>query len=130
MMRRYSCPIMRFLTVLLAEDEPVISIDIKHLLEGKGHAVIQAYDLQAIMDACEQQQPDLAILNYKHHESRDGMALAQVLKQRFKLPVMLVTGARPQDIAASIAFDSSLDILYKPFTAVQLHHCLHKHSGL
>ncbi len=126
MMLRYSCSIMRSLTVLLAEHEPVISMDIKNLLEEKGLHVVQVTDQGAITQACEQFHPDLAILNYKQQGSSDGMALAHVLKQRFMLPVMLITGARPQDIASSKDFDSSLDILYKPFTRTQLRQFVHK----
>ena len=111
---------MRSLTVLLAEDEPIISLHIQSLLEEKGLRVIPVTEQHAILQACEQFQPNFAMLNYKQQDSSDGMALAQMLKQRFMLPVILVTGARPQDMEASKAFDSSIAILYKPFTRTQL----------
>ena len=117
---------MRSLTVLLAEDEPIISLHIQSLLEAKGLRVIQATEQHAILQACEQFHPNLALLNYKHQDSSDGMALAQMLKQRFMLPVILVTGARPQDMEASEAFDSGIAILYKPFTRTQLRQFVHR----
>jgi response regulator NasT len=117
---------MRSLTVLLAEDEPVISMEIRYLLEGKGYRVIQAPATQDVLAACERYHPDLAILNFKQQDNRDGMELAQMLLSRFMLPVAFITGARPQDIAASRDFDSSLDILYKPFTRTQLQQYLHR----
>lgn len=116
----YPCSIMQALTILLAEDEPVISLDIRYLLEEIGLRVIQVTDLQAITEACEQFRPCLAILNYKQQENGDGMSIARMLKQRFSLPVMLISGVRPKDILASGTFDSSLEILYKPFTRTQL----------
>lgn len=129
MIRYYPYGIMRSLTVLLAEEEPIIALDIKYLLEANGVRVIQVTDQDAITEACRQFQPDLAILNFKQQDHGDTMALANVLKQRFNLPVMFVTSARPQDIAASRDFDPSLDILYKPFTRAQLLQCVIRHSG-
>lgn len=116
---------MRFLTVLLAEDEPVISLEIQHLLLGKGYHVIQATATQDVLAACERYRPDLAILNFKQQNNSDGMELAQKLQSRFMLPVAFITGMRPQDIAASKDFDSSLNILYKPFTRAQLKQFVH-----
>jgi len=115
---------MSFLTVLLAEYEPVISMEIQHLLEGKGYRVIQATTMQDVLAACERYHPDLAILNFKQQDNSDGMELAQMIMSRFMLPVAFITGARPQDIAASKDFDSSLAILYKPFTRAQLQQCV------
>lgn len=120
---------MRFLTVLLAEDEPVISLHIQSLLEENELQVIQVTERDAITQAWAQFHPDLVILNYKQQDSSDGMTVAQALKQQFMLPVMFITGARPQDIASSKDFDSSLEILYKPFTRAQLRHCLQRHSA-
>jgi Response regulator containing CheY-like receiver, AAA-type ATPase, and DNA-binding domains len=115
---------MPFLTVLLAEDEPVISMDIQYLLEGQGCRVIQATASQDILAACEQYHPDLAILNFKQQDDGDGIELARTIMSRFMLPVAFITGARPQDIAASSDFDSSFDILYKPFSPAQLRQCV------
>ncbi len=120
---------MRLLTVLLAEDEPIIAMDIRYLLEKNGLRVIQVTEQQAITEACKQFHPDLAILNFKQQDHGDAMALANVLKRRFKLPVMFITSARAQDVAASRDFDPSLDILYKPFTRGQLLQCVNRHAG-
>lgn len=111
---------MRFLTVLLAEDEPVISLEIRHILEEKGLQVIEATEAQAISEACEQYQPDLVLLNFKKRSQGDGMALAKALKKRFESSFLFVTGARPQDMAASKDFETGFHILYKPFTPGQL----------
>lgn len=112
---------MRFLTVLLAEDEPIISMDIRYQLESKGHSVIQASDWQSIIDRCEEYRPEIAIINFMQQHHTDGMALANMLTSRFKLQVMLLTGARSQDISASQDFNRTYEILHKPFTAAQLH---------
>ncbi|MCC6412127.1 MAG: response regulator [Saprospiraceae bacterium] len=119
---------MRSLTVLLAEDEPIISLHIQYLLEEKGLHVVQVSEHHDIFQACALFQPDFAILNFNQQDSAEGMALARALKNRFLLPVMIISGACPQDIAASKDFDSSLEILYKPFTSIQLKQLLNRHK--
>ncbi len=44
------CFIMHTLTVLLAEDEPIISMEIRQILEDQGHRVIQANALNDLKD--------------------------------------------------------------------------------
>lgn len=119
-MRRYYCSIMHSLTVLLAEDEPIISTEIRQILENQGHQVIQATALDDLIDACAQYHPSLAILNFRLKEKSDGMSIARCLQERFMLPVMFVTGALPEEIKSAKYYNPSLDILYKPFSPSQL----------
>lgn len=116
-------------TVLLAEDEPIIASEISAVLAEKGCRVILASGLQELTDACGQQHPDLVILNFRQPALTDGMAIARMLQQHFRLSVLFVTGACPQDIAASKDFDASLNILYKPFTRAQLQQFLDRWSA-
>ena len=117
---------MRTLTVLLAEDEPIISMHIKLLLEEIGLQVIQMVQKRAITAICQQIQPDLVILNFNLQDAGNGMSVAQALKQRFNLPVMLITGARPEDITTSKDFDPSVAVMYKPFTRTQVRQFVHR----
>jgi len=111
---------MPTLTILLAEDEPIISMEIRQILEDQGHQVIQASALKDLMEACVQYHPSLAILNFRPRENGDGMSIAQYLKDQFMLPSLFITGAQPQEIKSAKNFNPGLDILYKPFTPAQL----------
>jgi DNA-binding NarL/FixJ family response regulator len=88
---------MPSLTVLLAETEPIISMEIRQILEDQGYQVVQATDLNDLKNACAQHQPALAVL-----------------------PIILVTGAQPHEIKTSPYFNDHLGILYKPFTPSQV----------
>ncbi len=123
------CFIMHTLTVLLAEDEPIISMEIRQILEDQGHRVIQANALNDLNEICIQYQPSLAILNFRQKEWDDGMSAAQYFKERFRIPVLFITGALPQEIKAANNFNASLNILYKPFTPSQLRRCMNS-AGL
>jgi DNA-binding response OmpR family regulator len=111
---------MPSLTVLLAESEPIISMEIRQILEDQGHQVIQATALKDLLDACKQHQPSLAILNFKSREGGDGMQIAQYLTEQYMLPIMFITGAMPDEIKTSQYFNDTLGVLYKPFTPSQL----------
>lgn len=104
----------------MAEDEPIISMEIRQILEDQGHQVIQATTLNDLMDACVEHKPSLVMLNFKPKENGDGMSVAQYLKAQYKLPVMFITGALPQEIKATRFFNPSFNILYKPFAPAQL----------
>lgn len=117
---------MQFLTVLLAEDEPIISMEIQQILEDQGHQVILATALNDLKEACVQYKPALAILNFKSKENGDGMSVAKSLKDQFRLPILFVTGALPQEIKSAQHFNPGLDILYKPFSAAQFRRSVHQ----
>ncbi|MEI6412107.1 MAG: response regulator [Bacteroidota bacterium] len=117
---------MRPITILIAEDEPIIALDLRYQLESSDIQVLETCASATIESECERSRPDIAILNFKRFGRRDGLALAQVLKQRFLLPVLIITGAGRDEIAASPYFDSALDILYKPFTQSQLRNYVKK----
>jgi DNA-binding response OmpR family regulator len=117
---------MHSLTILLAENEPIISMEIRQILEDQGHQVIQVFALNHLKDACVQFKPSLAIINFKPKENGDGMSIAQYLKERFTIPVLFITGALPQEIKSAKNFNPGLDILYKPFSPFQLRRCVNR----
>lgn len=111
---------MHRLTILLAEDEPVIALDIRNLLESNNFRVVEVGGSAELPDLCRRFQPKLAIINFIQPEFGNGVALADMLKRLFGLSVIMLSGARQQDIAASPDFDADIDVLFKPFTGTQL----------
>lgn len=111
---------MRPITILIAEDEPIIALDLRCQLEGDDIQVLDTCEPAVAESECERLRPDMAIINFKKTDHVDGLALAQILKRRFLVPVLIITGASQQEISTSQNFDSALEILYKPFTHIQL----------
>ena len=111
---------MRALRILLVEDEPVIAQHVRHLLEKKGHRVLQAKESEELKPLCDQFHPNIAILNFKQAKRTNGVALANSLLQKSNLLILLLTGARSKDMYASEAYQPTFPILYKPFTPKQL----------
>lgn len=120
---------MRQPTVLLAEDEPLISMAICDALEGIGVAVVPVSDdWRELAARCQQYRPDLVLLNFKTSSAAvcpqtgipDGMVLARLIRQQITSRIGLITGARDRDLASSPDFDPELRVLHKPFTQAQL----------
>ncbi|MDX1913033.1 MAG: hypothetical protein SFV22_16180 [Saprospiraceae bacterium] len=114
---------MRRPVLLLAENDPLIALDLRLQLED---ARWQVHDVVPgeLAECCRQQRPDGILLNFNSHGPSDGMALARALKTQFNLPVLLITGARLKDLLASSDFTPDIPVLYKPFTPCQLQQCL------
>jgi DNA-binding NtrC family response regulator len=117
---------MRPITILIDENEPIIALDLRYQLERIEIQVLETCEAVTAESACERLRPDIAILNFKRSDHIDGFALAQILKRRFLLPVLIITGASQQEISASQHFDSALEILYKPYTNTQLRSSVQK----
>jgi DNA-binding response OmpR family regulator len=117
---------MRAVTILLFEHEPVISLDLKMELALLGCTVFQVQHVSEIAETCQQHLPDLALINFRQDQLSDGMSLARTLRVRFQMKVLLVTGARPSDLASAPDFYAGQEVLYKPFSRLQLRKALIK----
>lgn len=111
---------MRPVAILLLEDEPVIALDLIWHLEQLGFRTVWADNPDEALVLSAQHSPDAALINFRHTGNMDGMTLAQQLRTRFGLRVLLLTGARPEDLAASADYDAQLPVLHKPFVPQQL----------
>ncbi len=75
--------------ILIADDEPLIRIDLKELLEGIGHRVVgEARDGREAHELIKQKKPDIVILDIKMPYV-SGIDLARKIADRY--PVVLLT---------------------------------------
>lgn len=115
---------MRRLHILLVEDEPVIAFDLQYELEALGFQVLKVTDEQEALLLSERYLPEVALLNFQYKNAPDGMALARLLRTRYHMQVMFITGARRHDLENSEDFYAGQEVLYKPFTRLQLRNFL------
>jgi two-component system, OmpR family, response regulator ResD len=106
--------------ILLVEDEPIIALDLRLMLEHQGHRVWLADNPAEALWLCSVHRPDTAILNICYPELADGLALAHRLQAMRPLTVFFVTGTRLKDFAASVPDEPGrFEILRKPFSPSQ-----------
>lgn len=100
--------------ILIADDEPLIRIDLKESLEGMGHEVVaQARDGREALRLIKRSNPDVIILDIKMpHMS--GIDLAREIGNKY--PVILITAYSEKRLIEHARDAGVMAYLTKPFT--------------
>ncbi|MBA2361810.1 MAG: response regulator [Actinobacteria bacterium] len=106
--------------ILIAEDETIIRLDLRNLLEDAGHEVCaEARDGLEAVELAESQRPDLAILDVKMPRL-DGIEAARRILDDRPIPIVMLT-AYGQDELVSRAVEAGVfGYLVKPFREADL----------
>jgi CheY-like chemotaxis protein len=109
----YKAP--RSLRILIVEDEILIAIDMRDLLEGSGHVVVGIADSadHAIATALRE-RPDLALMDIVLAGSRDGIDAALELRQRLDIPSLFITAHPDPAMRERAKAAQPLGFLVKP----------------
>ncbi|MBL7809146.1 MAG: response regulator [Saprospiraceae bacterium] len=110
--------------IILAEDDPVIALDLMVNLEHLKFQVVALDNPEELSAANSAYQPSLIILNYRYPKGPNGMELARNLLTQSSARILCVTGAGIAEVESARTPDSRLHILYKPFSRAQLQSCL------
>ena len=106
--------------VLIAEDETIIRLDLKQILERAGLEVCaEARDGEEAVELARAEQPDLAILDVKM-PGLDGIDAARRILDERPIPIVMLT-AYGQDELVSRAVEAGVfGYLVKPFRETDL----------
>jgi response regulator NasT len=101
--------------VLIAEDEALIRLDLKEMLEEEGYEVVgEAGDGAKAIELAEQLRPDLVILDVKM-PGMDGIeAGAHIARERIS-PVVILTAFSQRDLVERARDAGAMAYLVKPF---------------
>lgn len=110
---------MKKLTILIADDESIIRLGLKHILEEAGHTVYATENGAVAVQLAEGCQPDLVILDIKMPEM-DGLTAAQALLTRSPLPVIFLTAYGEQELIERAAHMPIMGYLVKPIKEAEL----------
>ncbi|MGC8783422.1 MAG: ANTAR domain-containing response regulator [Armatimonadota bacterium] len=103
------------LRVLIADDEPIIRLDLKNMLESLGYEVVaEAGDGVSAVEAARTLKPDVAILDIKM-PGMDGIDAANVLNGEKIAPVVLLTAFSDLDLINRAKEAGVFAYLVKPF---------------
>lgn len=83
--------------ILIADDESIIRLGLKAILQQMGHEVMAAIDGREALQMAHRQNPDLAILDVKMPYT-DGLQAAKALYRIHPLPIILLTAYSDQDL--------------------------------
>jgi response regulator NasT len=101
--------------ILIAEDETIIRLDLRDLLERSGHEVVaEARDGEEAVTLCREHEPELAIMDVKMPKL-DGIDAARRILDEQPIPIVMLT-AYGQDELVSRAVEAGVfGYLVKPF---------------
>jgi two-component system, response regulator PdtaR len=103
-------------TVVVAEDEVLIRMDLAEMLTEEGYDVVgQAGDGATAVELAEQLRPDLVILDVKM-PVLDGIAAAEQIASQRIAPVVILTAFSQRELVERARDAGAMAYLVKPFT--------------
>jgi response regulator NasT len=106
--------------ILIAEDETIIRLDVRTLLEKAGHEVVaEARDGQEAVALAEQHDPELIVMDVRMPHL-DGIEAARQITDRKPVPIVMLTAYAEQDLVTRASEAGAFAYLVKPFREVDL----------
>jgi AmiR/NasT family two-component response regulator len=106
--------------VLIAEDETIIRLDLRALLERAGFDVCaEARDGEEAVELARSEQPDVALLDVKMPRL-DGIEAARRILDERPIPIVMVTAYGEQELVARAIEAGVFGYLVKPFRETDL----------
>ena len=108
------------LRIVIADDEPIIRLDLRKTLENMGHQVVgEAGDGAKAVEIARELKPDIIILDIKMPEM-DGIEAAKMLTTEAVAPVLLLTAYSQKDLVDRAKDAGVFAYLVKPFKEADL----------
>ena len=104
-------------TVLVAEDEALIRLDLVELLTEEGYEVVgQAGDGEQAIDLARELEPDLVIMDVKMPKL-DGISAAKTIAEERIAPIVMLTAFSQRDLVERARGAGAMAYIVKPFDA-------------
>ncbi len=112
---------MHQLKILIVEDDPIIAQLIEHHLQEFDHQVLGiAHDSERALDLIHNLQPELVILDINIDGTKDGIDVATIIENKYKVPYIFLTALSDQETLDRASIVKPLGYVVKPFKASDL----------
>ncbi len=106
---------MSQMRVLIADDDPIIRLDLKQMLETLQYVVVaECGDGQSAVDQAREIKPDVCVLDVKMPQM-DGIEAAGIITEEGIAPVILLTAFSDRELIARAQEAGVFGYLVKPF---------------
>jgi response regulator NasT len=101
--------------ILIAEDETIIRLDLRGLLEKAGHEVVgEARDGEEAVALARELDPELAVMDVKMPRL-DGIEAARRILEERPIPIVMLTAFGQQELVSRAVEAGVFGYLVKPF---------------
>ena len=106
--------------IVIAEDEAIIRLDLKEMLEEEGYEVVaEAGDGESAVRLAREMEPDLVILDIVM-PGMDGLSAAKLIGEQVDSAVLVLTAYSQRDLIDKAARSGAMAYLVKPFSKQDL----------
>ncbi|MDH6132542.1 AmiR/NasT family two-component response regulator [Kitasatospora sp. MAA4] len=106
--------------IVIAEDEALIRLDLKEMLEEEGYTVVgEAGDGETAVRLVQELRPDLAILDVKM-PILDGLSAAEQIHDAHLAPVLMLTAFSQRELVDRARDAGAMAYIVKPFSKSDL----------
>jgi CheY-like chemotaxis protein len=107
--------------VLIIEDEKIIALDIRKLLEKMGCEVISIIDNgEDAVEAAGDKKPDLILMDIILKDYMSGIEAANIIYQKYKIPIIYLTALTDDETFLNSRELYPFYFLNKPFEEKEL----------
>src|SRR5947207_6316008 len=111
--------------ILIAEDETIIRLDLRELLERAGYEVCaEARDGAEAVELARSERPDLAVLDVKMPHL-DGIEAARRILDERPIPIVMLTAYGQEELVSRAVEAGVFGYLVKPFRETDLLPAIH-----
>ena len=106
--------------IVIAEDEALIRLDLKEMLEEEGYTVVgEAGDGETAVRLVKELKPDLAIFDVKM-PVLDGLSAAEQIHEEHLAPVLMLTAFSQRELVDRARDAGAMAYIVKPFSKSDL----------
>lgn len=113
--------------VLIIEDEAIIAMELKMMLESKGHKVVSiAYTGEQAVELAESDHPDLILTEIILQGEMDGIEAVTKIHSRRKTPIIYITTIAYLKSDPRLIATNPVAVIAKPFKDAELFKAIDK----
>lgn len=105
------------LSIMIVEDEEIIALDLKEMLEEAGHSVMRkhATTMDEALATATKHRPQVAIVDIGLKGEDTGFEIGKVLGSGYKMPILFLTGQSDFLVRAMALEEEPLGYITKPY---------------
>jgi CheY-like chemotaxis protein len=113
--------------VMIVEDEGIVSIDIRNILNSLGYTVSGiAFSGEEAINILQESGPDLILMDIGLKGDIDGIEAAKIIKENHNIPVIFLTGFADENTLSRAKDTDPAGYIIKPINEEELEAALDK----